>query len=222
MNWNPFILAASGLVAVGGAAGAGYGGYRIIGTMRSHRKARALSESALRARWDAAERNLTVINAVYADFETDLAALLFDKPALADVTVPETSAFHRARNHAVTLRDTLRTETLLEANVTLFEKAVAEAGSAWDIASAHATKVAQQGRRTMSDGACKSFRVARKLVDTASDESTPKPAALSYLDRALSLLRAEGAWFNEDLVRTGVTLSLEKRHLKALDSVKGI
>ncbi|MET8676091.1 hypothetical protein ABZW18_00405 [Streptomyces sp. NPDC004647] len=112
---------------------------------------------AARARWDALEVGHDAVRAAYGGYLADVLEWL-DRPALEDVSVPQTAALLHALDGA---DDAQRGD-----DVDAYCQAVAALKTAWKAADAHARKT---GTRHLPAAERKAIDQARKLLATALD-----------------------------------------------------
>ena len=137
----------------------------------------------------------------YSTFETDPWSA-FRRPLLADVTEPQTAAFHDAFRRAQDLQaDTAPASRRL---VDEFGDAVHNALTAWKIADRHARKVAVP---TTTDSERRRLRQAQDALHLALDERTSpaeRRAALETVERL-----SKGLTTLEPAARTTIVTELE-------------
>lgn len=152
--WLPLALVAGGLAASLGLYGLG----NIVQRRRARKAARRRTAAAAQTRRHAIEAEHDEVRDAYAAYICDVLAVL-DRPALDDVTVPQTAALLHAMDDAADARRGSDLDT--------YRTAVSALKTAWRAADAHARKT---GVRDLPASERSAIAKARRLFEKALDE----------------------------------------------------
>ena len=120
----------------------------------------------------------------YGKYETDLVEV-FSRPALTDVSVPQTAAFLAAWGAADDRRPAAGSRPS-QPVFARYEEAVRTLEAKWDLADRYATRV---GLRNIPVGEQRTVRRAVALLKQALDPGQPDEARQAFYDHALRLVR---------------------------------
>lgn len=207
-NWTPilWILAVLAILIVAAILVA-----LLVYLVGRLRRARAHAKQQRRARdqaWSDAFAMWAQVKSDYTTYETDPQRVL-SFPLIADVTEPETAAFHRAFDKAHSLaRGTMPDN---EADIEAFATAVDEARIALRAAIAHATKI---GTTHLTTDQRDKLRRAQRALATALDENAPAGERQNALDRVATLI--EGIVLMPEAATKPVIAELETIRRKEL------
>ncbi|MGW5336224.1 DUF2786 domain-containing protein [Streptomyces bauhiniae] len=151
--WFPLAIAAGGLVVSCG----GYGLWSLIQRRRAGKAARRAADAAAQERWQAIEAEHDEVLDAHAAYLCDVLAIL-DRPALDDVTVPQTAALLHALDAAADARR--------GGDLNLYRPAVSHLKTAWRAADEHAQKA---GLRHLPRQERATVTRARALLEIAID-----------------------------------------------------
>ncbi|WP_335939984.1 hypothetical protein [Streptomyces sp. PTD5-9] len=153
--WFPIAVAAGGLAASVG----GFSLWTVIQRRRARKVARRAADNAAQERRRAIEAEHDEVLDAYAAYLCDVLAVL-DRPALDDVTVPQTAALLHALDVAADAR--------LGDDLNLYRPAVTELKAAWRAANDHARKT---GLRHLPRQERATVTRARALLEIALDDN---------------------------------------------------
>ncbi|WP_143668771.1 hypothetical protein [Streptomyces sp. b62] len=152
--WLPLALAAGGLVVSFGL----YGLWNVVQRRRAREAARRRTAAAAQTRRHAIEAEHDEVRDAYAAYVCDVLAVL-DRPALDDVTVPQTAALLHAMDAAADARR--------GSDLDAYRQAVSTLKTAWRAADEHARKT---GVRDLPAQERSAVAKARRLFEKALDE----------------------------------------------------
>ncbi|MEV7841501.1 hypothetical protein [Streptomyces albidoflavus] len=151
--WLPLALAGGGLANVGL-----YGLWGRIRRWRARRSASRASVATMRERRHAIEAEHDEVRDAYAAYICDILAVL-DRPALDDVTVPQTAALLHDMDTAA--------DTRRGSDLNAYRRAVSALKTSWRAADEHARK---SGVRYLPAEERSTIATARRLFEKALDE----------------------------------------------------
>ncbi|WP_137235493.1 hypothetical protein [Streptomyces sp. BPSDS2] len=198
--WLPLALVAGGLAASLGLYGLG----TIVQRRRARTAARRRTAAAAQTRRHAIEAEHDEVRDAYAAYICDVLAVL-DRPALDDVTVPQTAALLHAMDAAADARRGSDLDTYREAVSTL--------KTAWRAADAHARKT---GVRSLPASERSAIAKARRLFEKALDERGSQHERQALYAKARALL--DGIL----VIPREAAAELETRHRLTLTKTGGV
>ncbi|MFJ1664622.1 hypothetical protein [Streptomyces anthocyanicus] len=178
--WLPLGLAAGGLAASLGL----YGLWNVVRRRRARKAARRATTAAAQTRRHAIEADHDEVRDAYAAYICDVLAVL-DRPALDDVTVPQTAALLHAMDAAADARR--------GSDLDAYRQAVSTLKTAWRAADEHARKTGVRDLPAQERGAiAKARRLFEKALDERGSQHERQAAhakARALLDGVLTLPR---------------------------------
>ncbi|MER6845821.1 hypothetical protein [Streptomyces platensis] len=167
LPWGTILIALAAVVGVVIVVAGVAAGTSAVRRRRKRRRTQTERRRAVEARHDAAREE-------FGAFQSDILAVL-DRPALADVTVPQTARLIHALAEA---DDARAADRSTEEGAAAYQRAVTELEIASQAAGEHARRV---GLGTLAPGERKAIEQARKLLAGAlSDGATEHERRLAY------------------------------------------
>ncbi|GGU51189.1 hypothetical protein [Streptomyces violascens] len=170
--WLPLALAGGGLAASFGL----YGLWNLVQRRRARRAAKHAVDTTAQTRRHAIEADYDEVRDVYAAYLCDVLAVL-DRPALDDVTVPQTAALLHALDAAADARR--------GSDLDAYRQTVSALKTAWRAADDHARKTGIQHLPAPERTA---IARARRLFETALDERGSQHERQAAYAKARALL----------------------------------
>ncbi|MFD9819104.1 hypothetical protein [Streptomyces violascens] len=170
--WFPLALAGGGLAASFGL----YGLWNLVQRRRARKAARRAVDTTAQTRRHAIEADHDEVRDAYAAYLCDVLAVL-DRPALDDVTVPQTAALLHAMDAAADARR--------GSDLDAYRQTVSALKTAWRAADDHARKA---GVRHLPAPERSTIARARKLFETALDERGSQHERQAAYAKARALL----------------------------------
>lgn len=218
-DWTWVLQALVALVILAAIVGIGLAAWSVLSRRRASRRAAAEVRRTQLQRWANGVTALDVTSAHLMEFESDVEAVYFTRPLLADVDEPATATFYTAFAEA----NALHTEAVPtnDEQINAFVIAAAAAARAFGLADENARRKGRlgviHGGRALTGDEKRKLGQARKLMAQALDPANTPDFAQTAQAKAQAVLDEVGLVIPERLTAE-VTRSIEALHMPALSA----